>query len=96
MERSASPLERTSAGQFSLGSVGSEGAFDFFDDHDESDSNSSSSNSSSNQEDIIKELERPDKVVNYGDFKRLVYSNLNLIIHIKDNAITGYSKYFSY
>ena len=42
MERSASPLERTSAGQVSLGSAGSEGSFDFFDDHDESDSNSSS------------------------------------------------------
>ena len=46
--------------------------------------------------DIIKELGRPDKIIHYGEFKRLVYSNLNLIIHIKDNAITGYSKYFSY
>jgi len=53
-------------------------------------------NSSSNKEDIIKELGSPDKIIHYGEFKRLVYNNLNLIIHIKDNAITGYSKYFSY
>ena len=50
MERSASPLECTSAGQVSLGSVGSEGAFDFFDDHDESDSNSSSNQDESDSD----------------------------------------------
>lgn len=45
---------------------------------------------------IHNELGRPDKVVHYGEFKRLVYINHNLIIHLKSDRITGYSKYFSY